>query len=122
MYPRGELNRLAARKALLQARIAVRRLECLQHAHGLARPVRLLDRAWALWRTIAPMAKLVGVPALLWAGGRFVRRGRGGGGGGFAGKLGSLLKYAPLVMKAARAFSQARAGAQAHAHASGAGR
>lgn len=115
MYPRGELDRLALRKALLQARITVRRLECLQHAHALARPVRLVDRVWELWQRIGPIVKLVGLPTLLWAGTKMSRRGRGGG---LDGKLGAILKYAPLVMNAARAFTQARE----RAHAGGAAR
>lgn len=102
MYPRGELNRLAARKALLQARIAVRRLECLQHAHVAAGPLQIVDRAWARWRSIAPVAKLVGVPVAMWLGGKLVR-------GGGLGRLAGLMKYAPLAMQAMRAFTRTRA-------------
>lgn len=102
MYPRGELKRLAARKALLQARIELRRLECALHAHRLAQPLHAIDRGWAQWRQIAPWVKLVGVPVAIWAVAKWARRnGRGG-------KLAGLLKYAPLAIRAARAFAQAR--------------
>lgn len=102
MYPRGELNRLAARKALLEARIELRRLECQLHAHRLAQPLHFADRARAQWRRIGPLVKLIGVPVAIWAVTKWARR-KGGGG-----KLAGWLKYAPLAIQAAQAFARAR--------------
>ena len=65
MYPSGELTRLATRKTLLQARIAIRRWECAAAASELARPIALVDRGLDLWKRFAPFIKLLGVPATL---------------------------------------------------------
>jgi hypothetical protein len=62
MYPHGELNRLAARKTLLEARIALRRLECTLAATEAARPVAAFDRALQTWHRISPFVKILGVP------------------------------------------------------------
>ena len=62
MYPRGELDALAARKALLQARIAVRRWEVAQAASRLARPLAMVDRGLQMWRSISPFVKLLALP------------------------------------------------------------
>jgi hypothetical protein len=63
MYPSGELARLAQRKVILQARIAVRRWECASAAAELAKPIAVVDRGIELWRRFAPFIKLLGVPA-----------------------------------------------------------
>ena len=65
MYPSGELNRLALRKALLRVRIAERRWECRQNGSELMRPVELADRGLAYWRALSPLVKVAGVPLLL---------------------------------------------------------
>jgi hypothetical protein len=62
MYPSGELNRLAARKALLQSRIAIRRWECAAAAAEIARPIAFIDRGVEMWHRISPFVKLLGVP------------------------------------------------------------
>ena len=62
MYPSGELNLLAARKALLQARIALRRYECAAAAAELTRPIAAIDRGLATWHRISPFVKILGVP------------------------------------------------------------
>src|SRR5688572_30356422 len=62
MYPSGELNLLAARKALLQARIALRRYECAAAAAEVTRPIAAIDRGLATWHRISPFVKILGVP------------------------------------------------------------
>lgn len=116
MYPRGELKRLAARKALLQARITLRRLECQLHAERIAQPLRAVDRLWARWRQIAPLVQMVGMPVALWGVTKWLRR------GGAGGKWAGWLKYAPVALRAVRMLAQARgrAGESTHAAAPGA--
>jgi hypothetical protein len=93
MYPSGELNALTARKIMLRARIAERRLQCSAAALEVARPISWVDEIIARWRRIPPLAKIVGAPL-----GLLLRRkiGRRFGGGG------KLLPFAPLVFQAAR--------------------
>ncbi len=97
MYPRGELDDLAARKVILQARIAVRRWECAQAAAELAQPVALVDRALELWARISPFVKLLAVPAGVML--AKLLRGRSRQGGGRGGKLAALLGLIPMVVR-----------------------
>lgn len=62
MYPEQELAALAARKLAVQARIAVHRLECVNAAVIIARPLALVDRVWDYWRPFVPMLKAAGFP------------------------------------------------------------
>ena len=62
MYPAAELNTLARRKALLQARISLDRLRCAALASEVARPIDWIDRALVQWRKISPFAKLAALP------------------------------------------------------------
>ena len=110
MYPRAELDRLAARKELLHARIAVRRLECAEYACTLSRPLAFIDRMTEKWRRISPWVTLIGVPVGVIVGRRLSKQGHGG-------KITALLKYAPLALQAMRLVIQARAGAKAKAEA-----
>ena len=105
MSPRQELNRLAARKALLQARIGVRRLQCQLHAAELEPPLRAADRALAAWRRISPLLKLVGVPAGILLGRELERR--------LGGRFARLAKFAPVVLQGAGVFLRAREHARA---------
>jgi hypothetical protein len=100
MYPAGELNTLAARKALVRSRIAVHRHQCASNAATLLRPVEWIDHAVGRWRQFAPIAKLLGVPLGLLAGRMLMRR---------AGKWGKLFKFAPLVFRTAQMFAKSRA-------------
>jgi hypothetical protein len=102
MYPRGELKRLALRKELLQARIAVRRLECQLHAARLAEPLRWGDRALAVWRRISPALKAVGMPLGILLGRKLAHR--------VGGRFAWLARFAPMAVQAAQAVAQARAG------------
>lgn len=67
MFPVQELNRLAAAKAMLRSRIAARRRDCAAAAQVLTRPVAWLDRAIALGRQFAPLARAaLGPLGLAW--------------------------------------------------------
>lgn len=107
MYPAGELNELATRKALLRLRIATRRLECAQAASELARPLGWIDRAVAAWRRISPLTKAVGLPIAMFAAKKLF--GRFGGIATAAGKLPGLFRHLPIVLQAFRAMAGRRA-------------
>jgi hypothetical protein len=97
MYPAGELNLLLARKAALRRRIASHRLQCMEDAMAIARPLALIERIFEAWKKIRPWVKLAGVPAALLLarsfGGRFRR-------------MRSLLRWVPLVLSIFRGVSQ----------------
>lgn len=99
MYPSGELRILAARKALLEARIAARRWQCAQHGVRLAQPIAWLDRACAQWQRISPLVKALGIPVLFGVGRKMAKRG---------GVVSGVLRYAPLVLQGWRMFAKAR--------------
>lgn len=106
MFPKEELNQLARQKALLQARIALCRIECRVAAAELARPIVLVDRGVEIWRKISPFAKLVAVPV-----GLLLGRTLGGGpspGGGRRGKLATIVSLLPLLLRGAKLFAAAR--------------
>lgn len=68
MYPRRELSELAARKAVVQARIAVHRSECVVAAAQIASSFGWVDRLNTQWRRLPSPLKTIGVPvALLFA-------------------------------------------------------
>jgi len=62
MYPSGELDNLARRKAVVQARISLDRLRCVTLAAEVARPINWLDRTLIQLRKISPIMKLAAVP------------------------------------------------------------
>lgn len=106
MFPKEELNQLARQKALLQARIALCRIECRVAAAELARPIVLVDRGVEIWRKISPFAKLVAVPV-----GLLLGRTLGGGpspGGGRRGKLATIVSLLPLILRGVKLFAAAR--------------
>ena len=94
MYPAGELKRLELRKALLQLRIAERRLQCAIAAREEAQPLRTVDRALDLWRRVPPVAKLVAIPVVLMLARKLAKR---------KGLIGSVARMTPMVMSVARA-------------------
>src|SRR4051812_14439437 len=65
MYPTTELNELGTRKVVLRQRIALRRWQVAIDARRAAQPLVLIDRAYAQWRRISPVAKVAAVPLLL---------------------------------------------------------
>jgi hypothetical protein len=108
MYPTGALADLAARKRILQARIAVRRLECVEAAMVLSQPVATLDRGLAMWRKIAPFAKLLAIPGGIFLARSFQRR-RAAGRTAKRGKIAALFAALPLIMRGAKIVMQFRA-------------
>ena len=112
MYPSGELKRLADRKTLLQARIAVRRWECVVAAMEISRPLATIDRGVAVWHRISPFVKVLGVPlALLIA--RIVRRKHKGKPTGKS-KLAAFMTALPIIMRGINMVKDARAAHRAH--------
>lgn len=107
MFPHQELNELAQRKALLQANIALCRLECRVAAVELSRPLAMVDRGVEFWRKVSPFAKLLAVPAGLLIG-RFLGGGRSYPGGGGRGKLATVASLLPLLWRGVRLFLSAR--------------
>jgi hypothetical protein len=105
MYPAGELARLSTQKALLQARIAVKRWECVAAGAELARPLAIIDRGIALWRKISPWVKLAGFPAALLVM-RTTMKSKG------TGKFSKALAALPVVLKTWRMVQHARAAAR----------
>lgn len=96
MYPDGELNQLAVYKAILRRRITRRREDCGVAAAGALRPFAWLDRAIVFWRQINPLAKLAVIPmGLLLKRVLFPR----------VGFIGKLLRWAPMIFTAGRAFT-----------------
>ena len=113
MYPTAELNRLAARKTVLQARITVRRLECTLAAMELTRPLAAIDRGIATWHRISPFLKILGVPLGLLVT-RIVSRRRKGKPTGKS-KFAALMTALPLIMRVVNMVKDTRAGRATHA-------
>lgn len=91
------MNLLESRKAVVRARIADRRLQCVEAAAGLTPPVEILDRGLALWRQVPPLAKAIAVPLLVLLARKLSRR---------AGWIGSIARLVPTVMGVARMVRQ----------------
>ena len=97
MYPRGELDLLAARKALLQTRIAIRRWEVAAAATEITRPIAAIDRGLAVWHRISPFVKVLGIPlGLLLT--RIVSRKRQGKSTGKS-KFAAFMTALPLIIR-----------------------
>jgi hypothetical protein len=110
MYPNRELARLAERKLLLQARITVRRLECVIAAQPLAQPLRVADHFVAGWREIFPLVKAIAIPLGVFAANWFSKSGdknRDGGGTG-KGRLSALLAALPMLLEIWKNFREMR--------------
>lgn len=98
MYPQSELNRLAAHKLVVRRRIAVRRVDCTVAATEAIRPLEWMDRAIALVRQLSPLARFAAVPlGFLLQRTLFPRKKL----------LGSMLRWAPLVIGAVRGIGAA---------------
>jgi len=106
MYADRQLAALGDRKALLQARIAVRRMECVMHGARIAAPLGAVDRLWLHWKRLSPWVKVVGVPAILLLARKLTRSSEGGTS---KGKLAALLGALPLVLEAWKGFREHRA-------------
>lgn len=99
MYPRPDLIRLAGHKAALRRRIAARRAECDGLVIRVLQPLAWLDRGAALWRRVSPFARYAVIPLALMLKHRLAPRPR---------LLGSLVRWAPLVIGALRAHAASR--------------
>ena len=98
MYPQSELDELTRRKATLRCRIARQREEMAEATSVVTRPLAWVDRAVALFQRISPLALLAALPV-----GLLVKR-------TVSPRLkivGSLLKWAPIVLSAVRGFNSA---------------
>jgi hypothetical protein len=109
MYPNGELAELAERKALLQARIEVRRWECAAAAFELSRPIAALDRGIEFWHRIAPFAKLLAIPAGIMLTRFLGKRRRAGGPAAKRGKIAATIAAIPMILRGVKLFGQMRA-------------
>ena len=103
MFGSAQLTALAARKAFLRERLALRRARAVIEARRVARPLHVADALWQRWRQLSPLVKALGLPWALWTGRRLVRRRRTA-----AGLVGTALRFAPLVLAAFRAFKRGR--------------
>ena len=107
MYPSGELKRLADRKVLLQARIAVRRWEMAVAAAEVARPIASIDRGLEVWRRISPFVKLFGVSLGLLIPRIIARRHKGKPTG--KSKFAAFMTALPLIIRGINMVKQAHA-------------
>lgn len=101
MFPRGELTILAARKEILQLRIAARRAQIQVSAERVTRPLGWIDHVLERWRSVSPLVRMIGMPAGLFAVRALTKR---------LGK-GKWLLIAPVIrlaVKAAWGFAGAR--------------
>jgi hypothetical protein len=107
MYPSRQLTELAARKTLLQARIAVRRWECASAAAQIARPIALIDRGIALWRRISPVIKILGIPAGIFLVQFFKRRGARTA-AKKSGKMAAVMAALPMILRGVKMMQEMR--------------
>ena len=63
MYPRQQLNELAARKAVLQTRISLQRARGTLEFASVLPPLKVADALWQRWRALAPAVRNVVLPA-----------------------------------------------------------
>ena len=109
MYPHGELVELEQRKAILRARISVRRWECAIAAAELARPISYLDRAVEMWHRVSPFVKVLAIPGGLLLS-RMLRRRRASTKMRKKGKIAALIAALPLIIRGVKMALQIRAG------------
>lgn len=102
MYPTGQLNEIAQRKAALRVRIAAHRAECVAHAEQVARPIATFDRVAEQWRRVAPYAKLAAIPLGFLLQRRIAKKQAAKGG------WKRWLKLAPVAMSAMRMWDRVR--------------
>lgn len=108
MYADRQLVALENRKALLRARITVRRMECVMNGERIAAPLAAIDGLWLQWKRLSPWVKIVGVPAALLLARKLTRSSEGGTS---KGKLAALLGVLPVVLEAWKGFQEHRAAA-----------
>ena len=90
MYPRAELTLLEHRKAILQGRIALQRIELAEHLHEVARPLVWIDGVRARWRGVPSIVRLLSGPLILIVQRLLIRRAPVGG---------SVLAWLPVAWR-----------------------
>jgi hypothetical protein len=110
MYPNRDLAGLAARKAIVHARIEVRRWECAAAFVELSRPIAMVDRGIEAWRKISPFVKMIGLPVGLLGLRKVLRRGGRGKWSKIAAMMPAILRGAKMVMQMRGARNGATAG------------
>ncbi len=97
-----ELRRLGEVKTRLRCRCAHLRAETSTQAARVTQPLQWIDRAYAYWQRIGPMAKLVAAPAgVWWLKSLFGRR-----------KMAApLMRWGPMIWNVVKGFTQGRAAA-----------
>ena len=108
MYPRGQLTELAARKTLLQARIAVRRWECAAAMVEIARPLAFVDRGVAAWRRISPIVKVLAIPAGVFLT-QFFRRKGARTAAKKSGRMAAVMAALPVILRGVKMVQEMRA-------------
>ncbi len=93
MYPQRELTQLAAHKVALRRDIALRRMQCVEAAVRVTKPLEWLERALAFWRRLAPLAQAAAMPLGLLASRKALPRRK---------ILGTVLRWGPLVLSVVR--------------------
>ena len=99
MYTDRELSRLAAVKAALRHDIARHRRQCVTAATRVVQPLAWVDQLLALWRRLSPFASLAAIPLGFLLKRSAAPRPR---------MLGTLLRWAPVVLGAVRGIAAAR--------------
>ncbi len=99
MYPQGELDLIASRKARLERKIARQRVECAEAVATVVQPLELIDRVRAQWRNFSPLVKFITLPLGLLAkrsASPWIRM------------FGTVLRWGPLAMSVVRGVNGAR--------------
>lgn len=100
MYPQQELRNLAELKTSLRHRITRRRAAMRTEGERVLQPLRWVDRAYATWQRIGPIARLAAGPVGVWLLRRFTGRRK---------TAGRLLRWGPILWNFARGFLKGRA-------------
>ncbi|MBL9193178.1 MAG: hypothetical protein JNJ82_12565 [Opitutaceae bacterium] len=79
MYPRAELTLLEHRKAILQARIALQRIELAGQLEAVSRPLVWIDGVRARWQGVPSIVRLLSGPLILIVQRLLIRRAPVGG-------------------------------------------
>ncbi|MES2692328.1 MAG: hypothetical protein V4773_02570 [Verrucomicrobiota bacterium] len=122
MSTRRKLDELKERKRLLEAKIALHRLECQLNGVQLAQPMAFVDRMHDKWTNISPWVKALGVPLGMLVMRQLKSKSRAGGKsalGGAAGTMGTIISLMPMAIQAWKGYQevreQQREAAEAHA-------
>jgi hypothetical protein len=99
MHSDRELTRLAAHKAALRRSIGRHRAQCVAAAGRALQPLAWVDRMIVLWRKLSPFAQFVAVPLGFLLKRSPAPRPR---------LLGTLLRWAPMVLGAVRGLAGSR--------------